>query len=106
VQCLCDDDREGYSLKSKIKNPFPSGYHPELDMMDELGPELASCIMPLIGILCWCVELGQIDIHLEVSLLRQYQANWASQGSVLYLFISEANVKTLDILLMIQKCLT
>ncbi len=44
-------------------------------MTDELGPELASCIMQLIGILCWCVELGQIDIHLEVSLLLQYQAN-------------------------------
>ncbi len=28
----------------------------------------------LIGILCWTVELGQIDIHLSVALLEQYLA--------------------------------
>ena len=31
--------------------------------------------MQLIGILRWAVEIGQIDIYLEVSLLSQYQAN-------------------------------
>jgi hypothetical protein len=30
VQHLLDDDGEGYSLKLKVKNPFPSGYHPSL----------------------------------------------------------------------------
>jgi hypothetical protein len=58
VQHLLDDDREGNSLKSKVKNPFKSGNHPELDVMDELGPELTSRFMQLIGILCWCIELG------------------------------------------------
>jgi hypothetical protein len=58
VQHLLDDDREGNPLKSKVKNPFPSGNHPKLDVMDELGPELTSRFMQLIGILCWCIELG------------------------------------------------
>jgi hypothetical protein len=31
--------------------------------------------MQLIGILRWAVEIGRIDIYLEVSLLSQYQAN-------------------------------
>ena len=31
--------------------------------------------MQLIGILCWAVELGWIDIFFEVSSLSQYQAN-------------------------------
>jgi hypothetical protein len=25
LQCLLDDEGEGYSLKLKVKNPFPSG---------------------------------------------------------------------------------
>jgi len=31
--------------------------------------------MQLIGNLCWAVELGQINIFQEVSVLSQYQAN-------------------------------
>ena len=31
--------------------------------------------MQMIGILCWAVELGHINIFLDVSLLSQYQAN-------------------------------
>lgn len=42
VERLLSEDGEGYSLKSRVKNPFPSGYGPELDVTDELGPELAS----------------------------------------------------------------
>ena len=44
-------------------------------MSDELGPELASHFMQLIGILCWAVELGQINIFFKVSSLSQYQVN-------------------------------
>ena len=31
--------------------------------------------MQLIGILCWAIKIGCIDIYLEVSLLSQYQAS-------------------------------
>ena len=62
-------------MKSNMKNPFPAGYKPEIDVMDELGPELASHFLQLIGILHWAVKIGHINIYLEVSLLSQYQAS-------------------------------
>ncbi len=75
VEQLFEEDGEGYVLKSNVKNPLPSGYKPELDITDELGAELASRYLQLIGIARWAVELGRIDIFLEVSTLSQYQAN-------------------------------
>jgi hypothetical protein len=75
VERLLEDDGEGYVLKSNVKNPFPTGYKPEIDVTDELDPTLATRYMQLIGILRWAVEIGRIDIYLETSLLSQYQAN-------------------------------
>jgi hypothetical protein len=75
VERLLTDDGEGYVLKSNVRNPFPTGYRPELDVTEELDQKLASRYMQLIGILRWAVEIGRIDIFLEVSLLSQYQAN-------------------------------
>ena len=57
-----------------MKDPFPKGYKPELDVTEELEPELASRYLQLIGICRWAVEIGRVDIFLEVSLLSQYQA--------------------------------
>jgi hypothetical protein len=62
-------------LKNKVKNPFPMNYRPELDVSDELGSELSSRYLQLIGIVHWAIELGHIDIFHKVSLLSQYQAN-------------------------------
>ena len=75
IEKLFNEDGEGYTLKSNAKNPFPPNYKPELDVTEELGPELASRFLQLIGICRWAVELGRIDIYLEVALLSQYQAN-------------------------------
>jgi hypothetical protein len=75
VKRLLEEDGEGYILKSKAKNPFPSGYRPELDVTEELDKKLGSWYMQIIGILRWAVELGRIDIFLEVSLLLHYEAN-------------------------------
>jgi hypothetical protein len=75
VEQLLNDNGEGYILKSNVHNPFPTGDKPELNVTEELDQKLASCYMQLIGILCWAVEFGCIDIFLEVSLLSQYQAN-------------------------------
>jgi hypothetical protein len=72
---LLAEDGEGYILKNKAKNPFPMNYQPGLDVSNELGPELSSCYLQLIGIVQWAIELGCIDIYHEVSLLSQYQAN-------------------------------
>jgi hypothetical protein len=75
VEGLLAEDREGYVLKNKAKNPFPMNYQPELDVLNELGPELSSHYLQFIGIVRWVIELGHIDIHHEVSLLSQYQGN-------------------------------
>jgi hypothetical protein len=75
VERLLGDDGEGYVLKSNVRNPFPTGYKPKLDVMEELNQKLTTRYMQLIGMLHWAVEIGRIDIFLEVSLLSQYQAN-------------------------------
>jgi hypothetical protein len=48
---------------------------PELDVTDELGPELTSRYLQLIGICRWAIELGRLDIFHETAVLSQYQAN-------------------------------
>ena len=60
---------QGVCIESKAKNPFPTGYKPELDITDELGDKLASRFLQLIGILRWAVEIRQIDMFLETVLL-------------------------------------
>jgi hypothetical protein len=45
IECLFEEDGEGYSLKNKVKNPFPSNYRPEIDMTDELASTLATRFM-------------------------------------------------------------
>ena len=47
---LFEEDCEGYTLRNTVKAPIPSGYKPELDVIEELGPELASRYLQLIRI--------------------------------------------------------
>jgi hypothetical protein len=75
VEGLLAEDRGGYVLKNKAKHPFPMNYQPQLDVSNELGLELSFRYSQLIGMSQWVIELGHIDIHHEVSLLSQYQAN-------------------------------
>jgi hypothetical protein len=51
-----------------------SNYRPELDVSPLLYPEQASYFSSLIGVLHWAVELGRIDIHIDVSLLSSHLA--------------------------------
>ena len=56
-------------------SPFSSAsYRPELDDSEPCNDELHTVYQNIIGILRWIVELGRIDINLEVSLLSQYLA--------------------------------
>jgi hypothetical protein len=66
--------QSGYTLKGKPNTPMQSGYRPELDVSATLGPEQANYYQSLIGILRWAVELGRIDIYIDVSLLSSYLA--------------------------------
>jgi hypothetical protein len=54
--------------------PFESSYRPELDVSNELKLEGHRYFQELIGVLRWGVEIGRLDILLEVALLSAYLA--------------------------------
>ena len=54
--------KRGRLLPAKAKTPLPSGYCPEINITEELGPEEGSYYQSLIGILRWMVELERVDI--------------------------------------------
>ena len=58
----------------KTDTPLRTTYRPELDVTPELQPTEAAYYMSLIGILRWIVELGQIDICLECSMMSSHLA--------------------------------
>ena len=63
-----------YSMYKKAKTPLPSSYRPELDISPKLGLIKASYFMSLTGILRWIVELGRVDVCLEVSMMSSHMA--------------------------------
>ena len=71
---LSEDNRELNINNQPHKGPLAYGYKPKLDVMDECGSEHLSWFHKLIGILRWAVDLGRVDIQIEVALLSQYQA--------------------------------
>ena len=72
---LAEDGRQLKTGKREYKGPLPHGYKPELDTSDECSADHVSRFQQLIGILRWAVELGRVDIHIEVALMSQYQMN-------------------------------
>ena len=58
-----------FRLPTKCLSPFTSGYHPAEDTSPELNAEGLNYYQELIGVLRWGIELGRVDILLEVSLL-------------------------------------
>ena len=51
-----------------------STYRPELDVSEELSSSDASYYESLIGILWWIVEMGHVDVCLEVSMMSSHLA--------------------------------
>ena len=51
-----------------------ANYHPDIDISDELGDDVATQFQQIIGILQlqWSVELGHINIITEVSFLLSF----------------------------------
>ena len=67
---LKEDNRDLKSVgNNKTKGHLPANYKPELDVTDECSPEHVSRYQQLIGILRWAVELGRIDIQVEVAMM-------------------------------------
>ena len=65
---------KGNKLPIKCVTPFSSGYRPESDTSPELGAEGHRYYQELIGMLRWAVEIGRLDILLEVSMLSHHLA--------------------------------
>jgi hypothetical protein len=61
-------------LQSKARTPLSSEYRPEIDVSPELDPVDCAYYQSLIGILRWIVELGRVDICVEVSMMSSHLA--------------------------------
>ena len=63
-----------WKIPNKVETPMRSTYRPELDVSEELLPSDTSYYQSLIRILQWIVELGCVDICLEVSMMSSHLA--------------------------------
>ena len=66
--------KSGEKLPYKAPTPLSSGYHPEIDVSSKLGESEASYFHSLVGVLWWIVELGCVDIKVEVSMMSSHLA--------------------------------
>ena len=69
---LAKDATNRWKLPRKAETPLSTSYRPELDISPELLPTEAAYYQSLIGILRWIVELGRVDICLEVSMMSSH----------------------------------
>ena len=61
-------------IPSKAETPLTMSHRPELDVLSEWTLRDSAYYQSLIRILRWVVELGQIDICLEVSMMSSHLA--------------------------------
>jgi hypothetical protein len=66
--------KRGLRLPSKCYTPLPSDYRPELEVSPELKSDGIQLYQELIGVLRWAVELGRVDVLLEVALMSTHMA--------------------------------
>ena len=57
------------------KAPLPSGYLPEIDVSEIIGPDTANWFQNISGILNWIVDIGCIDINNSVAQLSTFLVN-------------------------------
>jgi hypothetical protein len=67
-------EESGKDFKGKTPSVLPSGYRPELDVTEYCNDEECSYFQQQIGVLRLAVELGRIDIAVEVSMMASYTA--------------------------------
>ena len=66
--------KSGTKLPNRCGAPLSSGYKPEIDATAELKADGVQYYQELIGVLRWAIELGRVDLLLEVSLMSAYSA--------------------------------
>ena len=64
----------GQRLPSRCATPIQSNYRPELDTTPELNLMGIRYYQEQIGVLRWAVEVGRIDIAMEISMLSTHLA--------------------------------
>jgi hypothetical protein len=67
-------EKLGQKLPTGARTPIQTSYAPELDVSPELPPRDAAYYQSLIGVLRWMVELGRIDMCVEVSMMSSHLA--------------------------------
>jgi hypothetical protein len=67
-------NESGQRLPTRCATPIQSNYRPELDITPELKIDGVRYYQELIGVLRWALELGRIDIAMEVSMLSTHLA--------------------------------
>ena len=86
------EKQERWKLPTTAETPMVTSYRSELDVSPELGDVDAAYYMSLIGILRWMVELGRVDICLEVSIMSSHLA-LPREGHLMQLFNIFAHLK-------------
>ena len=71
---IAEHYKDKFEMYKIAPNPFPVGYEPEIDVSPVLKADPASYYATLIGMMRWMVELGRVDIAVEVSLLSSFLA--------------------------------
>ena len=61
-----------HSLTTKCKVKVSPGYHPAVDESPDLDKDRIKIYQELIRVLRWEIEIGRVDILLEVALLSNY----------------------------------
>jgi len=82
-------NKKNLKLNRKASAPLSPGYRPELDQSRELDPKDEAYYQSLIGILRWSVELGRIDVPVDVSMMSSHVALPRGEGrlqQVLHIF--------------------
>jgi hypothetical protein len=75
-----------YQTIQKEISVFPSGYRAELDVSELCSDDESEYYQKQVGVLHWEVELGRIDITVEVSTLASYTAA-PRRGICMFCFI-------------------
>ena len=72
-----EDQMEVFALKfpSKAVAPMIQGYAPDFDASEELDSKGVTFFQEMILILRWAIEIGRVDIYLEVSIISAFQAS-------------------------------
>lgn len=71
---LTEKLNDKYKIPTRADNPFATDYCTDSDVSEPLDDECSSFFQHLIGVMRWMVELGRVDIAVEVSLLSSYLA--------------------------------